>query len=434
MTKLTKPQLSFWQIWNMTFGFLGIQFGWGLQMGNMSAIYEFLGAAPDEIPFLWLAAPMTGLIVQPIIGFLSDRTWHPTFGRRRPYFLIGAILASIALVLMPQSGSIMMAAGLLWVLDASINISMEPTRAFVADMLPEKQLARGYTMQSFFIGLGAVLAAVMPWILLNWFGFSPTSEDGSIPGYVKMSFIIGAVSFFGAILYTVLTTKEYPPEYFEEEEEERIGYLAGLKKAFNNMPKSFVQLAPVQFFTWMGLFLMWFYLTVTICKHVYGATDPASELYAEGLAMANICFGFYSVVTFIFALVMPGLARRMGYARLHFICLLAGGIGLLSLYLIDSPNVPLLLLSMTGVGVAWASIVSMPYAIIAKDIPPKQMGIFMGLFNMFIVIPEIIAALGFGWVMRNVLANNTLHAVMLGGVLLIFAGILALRVDDKDVA
>jgi maltose/moltooligosaccharide transporter len=433
MTKMTKPQLSFWQIWNMTFGFLGIQFGWGLQMGNMSAIYEFLGAAPDEIPFLWLAAPMTGLIVQPIIGFFSDKTWHPTFGRRRPYFLIGAILASVALILMPQSGSIMMAAGLLWVLDASINVSMEPTRAFVADMLPEKQLARGYTMQSFFIGLGAVLAAVMPWVLLNWFGYSKTSVDGGIPDYVKVSFFVGAISFFGAILYTVLTTKEYPPEYFEEEEEEKIGYFAGLKKAFNNMPKSFVQLAPVQFFTWMGLFLMWFYLTVTICKHVYGATDPDSDLYAEGLAMANICFGFYSVVTFIFALVMPSLAKKLGYAKLHFVCLLAGGIGLLALYLINGPNVPLLLLCMTGVGIAWASIVSMPYAIIAKDIPPKQMGIFMGLFNMFIVIPEIIAALGFGWVMRNVLANNTLHAVMLGGVLLIFAGILALRVDDSEV-
>ncbi len=431
MSRKEKPVLSFWQIWNMTFGFLGIQFGWGLQMGNMSAIYEFLGASPDEIPFLWLAAPMTGLIVQPIIGFFSDKTWSPTFGRRRPYFLIGAILASASLVIMPYSGSIMMAAGLLWVLDASINISMEPTRAFVADILPEKQLARGYTMQSFFIGLGAVLAAVMPWVLLNWFGFSKVSENGGIPEYVKISFLVGAISFLLAILYTVLTTKEYPPEYYEDEKEESIGYFAGLKKAFNNMPKSFVQLAPVQFFTWMGLFLMWFYLTVTICRHVYGATDPDSELYAEGLAMANICFGYYSVVTFIFALIMPSLAKRLGYARLHFFCLLAGGLGLLSLYLIDGPNIPMLLLSMTGVGVAWASIVSMPYAIIAKDIPPKQMGIFMGLFNMFIVIPEIIAALGFGWIMRSLLDNNTLHAVMLGGVLMIFAGVLALRVDDS---
>lgn len=432
MTK-QRPELSFWQIWNMTFGFLGIQFGWGLQMGNMSAIYEFLGAAPDEIPFLWLAAPMTGLIVQPIIGFLSDKTWHPTFGRRRPYFLIGAILASVALVIMPYSGTIMMAAGLLWVLDASINISMEPTRAFVADIVPENQLARGYTMQSFFIGLGAVLAAIMPFVLLNWFGFSKVSTDGSIPDYVKVSFLVGGISFLAAILYTVFTTKEYPPEYYEGEEEERIGYFAGLKKAFNNMPKSFVQLAPVQFFTWMGLFLMWFYLTVTICKHVYGATDPDSALYADGLAMANICFGFYSVVTFIFALIMPSLAKRWGYAKLHFACLLSGGFGLLGLYFLTTPNVPLLFLCMTGVGIAWASIVSMPYAIIAKDIPPKQMGIFMGLFNMFIVIPEIIAALGFGWVMRNVLNQNTLYAVMLGGVLMIFAGFLALRVDDSEV-
>jgi maltose/moltooligosaccharide transporter len=423
-----KKELSFWQIWNMAFGFLGIQFGWGLQMGNMSAIYEFLGAAPDEIPLLWLAAPMTGLIVQPVIGYLSDKTWHPILGRRKPYFLIGAILASITLVLMPFSSAIWMAAGMLWILDASINISMEPTRAFVADILPEHQLSRGFTMQSFFIGLGAVLAALMPWLLLNVVGMEKTSLDGSIPDYVKVSFIVGGVAFLGAMLYTIFTTHEYPPEFYESEEEvESQGYLEGLKVAFKNMPESFKQLAPVQFFTWLGLFLMWFYLTVTICEHVFGASETNSDLYADGLAWANICFGYYSVVTFLFALVMPALARRWGNVRLHFFCLLVGGVGLISVGWVHDQY--LLLVSMTGVGIAWASIVSIPYALIARDIPAKHMGIYMGLFNIFIVLPEIIAALGFGWVMSEILGNNKLYAVMLGGAFLLVAAVLTLRVE-----
>ena len=425
-----KKELSFWQIWNMAFGFLGIQFGWGLQMGNMSAIYEFLGAAPDEIPLLWLAAPMTGLIVQPVIGYLSDKTWHPILGRRKPYFLIGAILASVTLILMPFSSAIWMAAGMLWILDASINISMEPTRAFVADILPDHQLSRGFTMQSFFIGLGAVLAALMPWLLLNVVGMDKTSLDGSIPYYVKVSFIVGAIAFLGAMLYTIFTTQEYPPEFYEsEEEEESLGYLKGLKVAFKNMPESFKQLAPVQFFTWMGLFLMWFYLTVTVCEHVFGATETNSDLYADGLAWANICFGYYSVVTFLFALVMPALERRWGNVRLHFFCLVVGGVGLMSVGWVQDQY--LLLVSMTGVGIAWASIVSIPYALIARDIPAKQMGIYMGLFNIFIVLPEIIAALGFGWVMSEVLGNNKLYAVMLGGGFLLVAAVLTLRVKER---
>lgn len=400
-------------------------------MGNMSAIYEFLGADAHEIPLLWLAAPMTGLIVQPIIGYLSDKTWHPTFGRRKPYFLIGAILASATLVIMPYSTAIWMAAGMLWILDASINISMEPTRAFIADILPKEQLAKGYTMQSFFIGLGAVMAALMPWLLLNVVGMEKTSLDGSIPGYVKLSFLVGGISFLGAMLYTIFTTKEYPPEYYEGgEEEEEMGYVKGLMTAVKTMPNSFKQLAPVQFFTWLGLFLMWFYLTVTICEHVFGATDPNSTEYADGLAWANICFGYYSVVTFLFALVMPSIAKKVGNVKLHFLCLMAGGLGLLSIGFVHNQYV--LLLSMTGVGMAWASIVSIPYALIANDIPPKRMGIFMGLFNFFIVIPEIIAALGFGWVMESVLDNNKLHAVMLGGALLVVAALLTLRVKLQE--
>jgi len=423
-----KKPLNFWGIWNMAFGFLGIQFGWGLQMGNMSAIYEYLGAEPDQIPLLWLAAPLTGLIVQPIIGYFSDNTWSPKYGRRKPYFLVGAILASIMLIWMPYSSTIWMAAGMLWILDASINISMEPFRAFVADVLPKEQYSRGYSMQSFFIGLGAVLSAVLPLFFLNVMGFDDQAIEGKIPDYVKYSFFIGAFAFFFAILYTVLTTKEYPPEYFEENEEEQYGYFEGLKKAFRNMPDSFIKLAPVQFFTWMGLFLMWFYFTVTITETVFGASSPQDAGYSDGVVWGNLCMGFYSLVTFLFALAMPKIAEQIGKKRLHMLCLFLGGIGLLSVGVVS--NKWMLFLSMAGVGMAWASIVSMPYAMIADDIPAKQMGIFMGLFNMFIVIPEIIAALGFGWVMSEIFDNTKLYGILTGGVLLLIASALTMRVRE----
>lgn len=323
------------------------------------------------------------------------------------------------------SSAVWMAAGMLWILDASINITMEPTRAFVADLLPKEQLSRGYTMQSFFIGLGAVIAAGLPWLMVNKLGFSKTSAEGSIPEFVKISFIVGGVAFLAAVLYTVFSTKEYPPEYYEQEDaEEKKGYMEGLKYAFNNMPKSFVQLAPVQFFTWMGLFLMWFYFTVTICGTVFGANETNTDAYADGLAWGNLCFGFYSMVTFMVALVLPRLADKMGKKNLHALCLLLGGLGLLSIGAIH--NKWLLLIPMAGVGVAWASIVSMPYAMIANDIPPKQMGIFMGLFNFFIVIPEIIAALTFGPIMENVFHNTKLYGVLTGGALLVIAGCLTL--------
>lgn len=424
---MKKERFSFWQIWNMAFGFLGIQFGWGLQMGNMSAIYEYLGASPDQIPLLWLAAPLTGLIVQPIVGYFSDNTWSPRFGRRKPYFFVGALFASLLLIAMPYSSTIWMAAGFLWILDASINISMEPFRALVADVLPKEQYTKGYTMQSFFIGLGAVLSAALPWLFLNVLGYNSEAEPGVIPDYVKMSFFVGAAAFFLAVMYTIFTTKEYPPEYYEDEEaDEKIGYWQGLKKAFINMPEAFKKLAPVQFFSWMGLFLMWFYFTVTITGSVFGADSPSDPGYAEGVVWGNLCFGFYSLVTFIFALFMPKIADKVGLSKLHAICLFAGGIALLSVGLIESKW--LLFLSMTGVGIAWASIVSMPYAMIANDIPPKQMGIFMGLFNMFIVIPEIIAALGFGWVMSSVFDNVKLYAIITAGIMLIIASLLTLRV------
>lgn len=430
-----KRQLKFWEIWNIGFGFLGIQFGWGLQLGNMSAIYEYLGAQPDELPILWLAAPMTGLIIQPIIGYLSDRTWN-RIGRRKPYFLVGAICASLALVAMPHSSAIWMAAGLLWVLDASINISMEPFRAFVADMMPAKQVTKGYTMQSFFIGIGAVLAALLPLILIEWFNMPKTMDDGSVPGFLKISFAVGGVSLLAAVLYTVFNTEEYPPEDLEafnkmKDESRGVGHL--IKEIFSHitgMPKVMKQLAVVQFFTWMGLFLMWFYFTVTVANDIFEAPNPQSKEYADGVAWANLCFGFYSMVTFLFSFFLPPIADKLGKRYTHAICLTIGGLGLISVGYVPSAN--WLLLSMFGVGIAWTSVLAMPYSILAPKLPADKMGIYMGIFNFFIVIPEIIATLFFGFVMLHVLDNNRIAAVMIGGGLLIIAAFFSLFVDDRD--
>lgn len=427
-----KPTLSFWQIWNMSFGFLGIQFGWALQLGNMSVIYEYLGAAPDQIPFLWLAAPLTGLLIQPIVGYMSDRTWG-RFGRRRPYFLIGAMLASIALTMMPHSSAIWMAAGLLWILDASINISMEPFRAFVADMLPKEQVTRGFTMQSFFIGVGAVLAAIFPWLLVDVMGVSDDASQG-VPVYLKITFAIGALCLVAAVAWTVFTTKEYPPkdiDAFEKMKAESGGLGGAISEILSNIfnaPRVMYQLGLVQAFTWIGLFLMWFYFTTMIANDILKAPGTDSPLYAEGVVWGNICFGFYSLVTFIFALFIPGIAKSLGKRRTHAICLTLGAIGLLTVFLVT--NKYQLLFAMTGIGIAWASTLSMPYAILAPNLPQEKMGIFMGIFNFFIVIPEILAALTFGWVMDSLLDNSRVAAVMVGGGMMLVAAILVLLVVE----
>ena len=427
----------FLTIWNMSFGFLGIQFGWALQMANMSAIYEYLGARADQIPMLWLAAPLTGLIVQPIIGQVSDHTWSPRLGRRRPFFLVGAILSSIALLAMPTSSALWMAAGLLWILDASINISMEPFRAFVADLLPPSDRTRGFAMQSLFIGLGAVIASAMPWMLTNWFGVGP-STPGTIPTTVRLSFFIGSAAFFGAVLYTILTTKEHPPENLEEfrrRKQQNAGVAASAReivKAAREMPQTMRQLAFVQLSTWLGLFCMWLYFPVAVARNVFGAPDQNSPLYQQGVEWAGVCFGAYSAVCFAFSFFLPSIARALGRARAHAFCLLAGAAGLLSVTAIHEPK--MLLLSMTGVGFAWASILSMPYAILAGSLPREKTGVYMGIFDFFIVIPEIVASLGFGWVMSHVLDNNRLSAVVAGGVFLLLAAILVWRVRDPSEA
>jgi maltose/moltooligosaccharide transporter len=431
---MEKPRLSFWQIWNMSFGFLGIQFGWGLQMANMSAIYEYLGAKAHQLPILWLAAPLTGLIVQPIIGHLSDRTWGP-LGRRRPYFLTGAILSSVALIIMPNSSALWMAAGLLWILDASINISMEPFRAFVADLLPEEQRTRGFAMQSLFIGLGAVVASALPWLMTNLFGVRAAGGGThTIPLTVKLSFYIGAVAFLGAVLWTIISTKEYPPEdlaAFMRMKSEKSGFLGNVRDIFASiaaMPQTMKQLAWVQICTWLGLFCMWLYFPVAVAHNVFGAPDEKSPIYTAGVEWAGICFAMYSAICFVVSFVLPGLARATNRKLAHTLCLLCGAAGLLSVAVIHDKYV--LLLSMTGVGIAWASILAMPYAILAGLLPPQKTGIYMGIFNFFIVIPEIVASLGFGWVMLHLLDNNRLAAVVVGGFFLMLAALLMQRVKD----
>ena len=430
-----KPRLSFWQIWNMSFGFLGIQFGWGLQMANMSAIYEYLGAKADQIPILWLAAPLTGLLVQPIIGHASDRTWGP-LGRRRPYFLTGALLSSAALVLMPNSSALWMAAGLLWVLDASINISMEPFRAFVADLLPEQQRTRGFAMQSLFIGLGAVVASVLPWLLRNVFHVTAAvGETRVIPTTTRVSFYIGAAAFFGAVLWTILTTKEYPPDdldAFRQMKKEKTGLASNAKEIFaaiRAMPQTMRQLAPVQLLTWLGLFCMWLYFPVAVARNVFGAPDTASPLYAEGVEWGGICFAVYSAVCFAFSLVLPVIANKLGRKNTHSLCLLCGALGLISVAIIHDKYI--LLLTMVGVGIAWASTLSMPYAVLAGSLPPGKTGVYMGIFNFFIVIPEILASLFFGWVMNHLLSNNRIAAVVAGGFFMAIAAALMQRVVDR---
>ena len=439
---MQKPRLSFWQIWSMSFGFLGIQFGWGLQLANMSAIYTYLGADPDRIPILWLAGPMTGLIVQPIIGSMSDRTWN-RLGRRRPYFLVGAILSSIALFFMPDSTALWIAASLLWILDASINISMEPFRAFVADKLNVEQRTVGFVMQSFFIGIGATLANGLPYCFRQ-LGVTGRTASG-IPLTVQYSFKIGAATFLLCVLWTVFTSKEYPPENLEEfrrKQAETRGTGRSLGKLINvvrellreiagalrEMPQTMKQLAVVQVFTWLGLFCMWMFFGLMTSRHVFGATDSSSARFAEGGEWGGICFATYSIVCFAVAFMLPKIAAATSRKTVHAISLVCGGVGLLSTYLIHDQY--WLLLTMIGVGIAWASILSMPYAILSGALPPARMGVYMGIFNFFIVIPEIVASLTFQPLVRHVFNNNPLYVVMLGGASLLVAAALVARVRD----
>jgi maltose/moltooligosaccharide transporter len=579
-----QQKLSFWQLWNMSFGFFGIQFGFELQNSNVSRIFETLGANKDEIPILWIAAPLTGLLVQPIIGYLSDRTWHPYWGRRRPYFFIGAVLATLALFIMPNSPTLWIAGSMLWILDASINISMEPFRAFVGDKLPPEQRTSGFAMQSFFIGIGSVIAALLPWVFTNWFGVSNTAAAGKIPDSVKWSFYLGGFAFLSAVLYTVFTTKEFPPESIEKfrAENKKTTFLEGVKETFGGifkMPKAMKQLAVVQFFTWFALFAMWIYATNAVTANKYNMrvdkslvdkmesslkakeatldksnpaqkkdwkgvhsllgdikeireyrndknpvaisinlankfsnediinenqllqtiketivketdktdtnkklqeevdkrmleiTNKATESnyispsgYAHFLTLAqkhntipdslkasymevgelkrvqkeynngadwlNVCSSVRNGVAALFAFIIPFIARRTNRKITHLICLIIGGLGLLSIYFITNPT--MIIVSMGMVGIAWASILSMPYAMLANALPSNKMGYYMGVFNFFIVIPQIVAAGILGFFTMKVFHANTLNTLALGGVSMILAGLLTLFVKDED--
>ncbi|HKE60006.1 MAG TPA: MFS transporter [Pyrinomonadaceae bacterium] len=428
---MQKPRLSFWQIWNMSFGFLGIQFGWGLQLANMSPIYKYLQAEESTLPYLWLAGPITGLLIQPIIGSMSDRTWN-RLGRRRPYFLVGAILASTALFFMPNSPKLWVAAGLLWVLDASINITMEPFRAFVADKLPEEQRTLGFVMQSFFIGIGQTLANALPFLFAS-LGLVGVLATG-IPLSVEYSFKIGAVVFLVAVLWTVFTTKEYPPddlEAFARMKRQKKGITAGFGEIFSSvaeMPRTMKQLAVVQFFTWFALPCMWQFFGIAIARHVFLAPDEKSPLFAQGTEWGGLCFAVYNVVCFVVAFLIPAMAKATSRKTVHMIALVCGGLGLISVYFIH--NKWTLFGSMVGVGIAWASILSIPYVILSVAIPAARMGVYMGVFNLFIVIPQVVMSLIVPNIFNNILGGDPLNAVVLGGLFMIIAAASVVIVKD----
>ncbi len=495
---MQKRTLGFWEIWNMSFGFLGIQFGFALQNANTSRIFETLGAEVDELAVYWLAAPVTGLIVQPIIGYFSDRTWHKKLGRRRPYFLVGAILASIALCFMPNSPVLWMAIGTLWIMDASINITMEPFRAFVGDNLPDKQRTIGFAMQSFFIGIGGFVGSSLPYIFSNWLNISDTAPDGGIPDTVKYSFYLGAGAFLLAVLWTVIQSKEYSPEEFEAfekienegleesqtevkiEKQRNLGlimlfigliatmglvyfelkkdlyilavgialvgllfFIASLLRKKNTengfvdimtdllrMPKTMKQLAIVQFFSWFAMFSMWIYATSGVTSHIYGTSDPKTALYNEGADWVGVLMGIKFLVAALVAFLIPVLAKYTNRRVAHLICLTLGGIGLISYYFVSNPDY--LLISMIGVGIAWASILSIPYAMLTGSLPANKMGYYMGVFNFFIVIPQIVAASILGFMLNTFFKGEPIYALVVGGVSMILAGFLTLKVDDDN--
>ena len=512
-----KPALSPAQIWNMSFGFLGIQIGFDLQNGNVSRIFQTLGAEVDELAILWIAAPMTGLIVQPIIGHLSDKTWT-RFGRRRPYFLVGALLASLALFVMPNSPVLWVAAGMLWIMDASLNITMEPFRAFVGDNLPDRQRTVGYAMQSFFIGVGAVVAGALPWMMTNWLGLSNVAPAGEIPETVRWAFYIGGAALLAAVCWTVFTTKDYSPGALAGFEaarrsqlglaeaapapvlrsagqfasggiawiaagllfagfvalarsESRPGFLGGIAIAKElyvlaallggfglvqlvagmlrrrgretsgfmevvsdlfAMPKTMRQLAVVQFFSWFAMFAMWIYGTPAVAEYHFAAPDPATRGYQDAADWWSLLGSVRNGLAAAAALGFIVLAARIDRRRLHAINLLLGAAGFASMLLIRDPD--LLWVSMVGVGIAWASIVSLPYAILAGCVPPEKMGIYMGVFNIFIVVPQLLAATVLGFLVTNLFGGAPIYAMVIAAVSFVLAALATLFVSDSEVA
>ncbi len=434
MHQLVKPKLSFWQIWHMSFGFFGIQFGFALQNTNTSRIFSTLGADIDSLSILWLAAPITGLLVQPVIGYLSDRTWHPTWGRRRPFFFIGSVLASIAMFLMPNSSALWMAVFVLWLMDASINVSMEPFRAFVGDKLDASQQTGGFAMQTFFIGCGGVVASLLPTIFTDYLGVSNVPVNGAIPDTVRYSFYIGGSVYFLAVLWTVLLSKEDAPsdmDAFLAERAANKGMLHAVKEilgGFFKMPKTMIQLALVQFFTWVAMFAMWVYTTPSVASGVFQSSDAQSSAYQDAGNWVGIMFAMYGGVSAIAAFILPMLAKITSRKFVHLICLVIGGFSLISIFAITNKH--MLLLPMVGVGIAWASILTMPYAILAGALPANKMGYYLGLFNFFVVIPQIVAGVVLGAILKHFFANQSVKVLMLGGACMVLAGVLTLFVQD----
>jgi maltose/moltooligosaccharide transporter len=496
-----KPLLSFWQLWNMSFGYVGVQFGFALQNVNVSRIFATLGAKVDEIPILWIAGPVSGLLVQPIIGYMSDKTWN-RLGRRKPYFLVGAILASLALLVMPNSSALWFAAGMLWIMDASINVTMEPMRAFVGDMLPEEQRTKGFAVQTFFIGASSVVGSLMPYVLTKWFHLANTAPEGQVPASVKWSFYIGGAVYFLAVLWTILSVREYSPEEQEafHAQQGAAGeaaeadfpldsrkcniagtfllfgglivsfvirqlswdkalyilsfgasfygalqlvaarrWAAGKKRGLaelvydlNNMPAAMRQLALAQLFTWFALFAFFIYATAAITSFHFGTTDPGSEAYNTGANWVGVLMSVYNGVAALMAFLLPVLAKRTSRVTTHAICLVIGGVGLCSMRLFVQPG--LLIVSMGALGIAWASLLTMPYAILSNVVPYRKMGVYMGMFNFFIVIPQILAAAVLGLLVRTVFHGHAIDAIVLGGVSMIVAAALMLRVEDEGVA
>lgn len=439
-----KPTLSFWQIWNMSFGFLGIQMGFALQNANASRILQIFGADVHELSWFWLVAPLTGLIVQPIIGYYSDKTWTK-LGRRRPYFLTGAVLASFGLVLMPNADmftaflpSLWVGAGMLMIMDASFNVAMEPFRALVADMLPSDQRTLGFSIQTVLIGLGAVIGSWLPYVLTNWFGLTNQAAAGEVPLNLLLSFVIGASVLVISILVTVIGTKEYTPEQLklfsgdEDEAHEDQASLLNIFSDFRKMPLTMRQLSGVQFFSWFGLFGMWVFSTPAIAHHIYQLplTDSHSAAYQNAGDWVGILFGVYNAISALFAFFLPAIALKLNRKRTHAIALIIGGLGLISIYFVPDKN--WLIASMIAIGIAWASILAMPYAILAGSIPARKMGVYMGIFNFFIVIPQIINALIGGPIVKYFYNGNPIYALVISGLSFLIAALLVIRVKDVD--
>ena len=434
----SKPKLNFWQIWNMSFGFLGIQFGFALQNANASRILQTFGADVEQLSWFWIAAPLTGMIVQPIIGHFSDQTWCK-LGRRRPYFLVGAILTSIALILMPNAqllttvvSPMLIGGGMLMIMDASINVAMEPFRALVADLLPSEQRTLGFSIQTFLIGLGAVIGSWLPYILAEWLGVAKTAAAGAVPQNVIFSFYIGAAVLISSVIWTICRTKEYAPDPVELQKEKSTGGLSGIFRDFVNMPKAMKQLGIVQFFSWFALFSMWVFTTPAIATHVYGTPigDSSSETYQNAANWVGIIFGVYNAISAIYALLLPAIARKFGRKLTHSFSLTMGGISLISIFFISNPM--WLLVPMVGIGMAWGSILAMPYAILAGSLPPAKMGIYMGIFNFFITIPQIINGIIGGPIVKQLFHSQAIYSLIMAGICLFVAAISVIFVEDKD--